>query len=117
LVLKEQERIVAGRFPCPYCKGEYSWVEPVLDDGSGPTYTCGFCDEGMIEIGSEKHMEIKRNNPPKYVMWEMLGERGYVLDEVVRALEQFDGEWSEKDRLLDMCKKAQAFVYEPKLSD
>ena len=36
------------KFPCPYCKGAGSWVEPVLDYGEGPSYDCGFCKgEGM----------------------------------------------------------------------
>jgi hypothetical protein len=105
-------------FPCPYCKGEGEWVEAVLDDGSGPTYHCGFCGgDGMIEVGSEKHMDIKRANPPKDIMWEMLMERGYALDQVIDALEHLpEGGWSEREHLLNVCKKAQAFVYEPTLN-
>lgn len=104
------------KFPCPYCKGDGSWVEPVLDDGSGPTYHCGVCDgEGMIEIGSEKHLEIKRNNPPKDIMWEMIAERSYALDQVIDALEKLPtGGWSERDHLLDVCRKANAYTYEPR---
>jgi hypothetical protein len=67
------------KFPCPYCKGQYSWVEPVLDDGSGPTYECGFCDEGMIVVGSEKHDEIKRNNPSKEELWARIDDLAYAL--------------------------------------
>ena len=48
------------KFPCPYCKGAGTWVEPVLNYGEGPEYTCGFCEgEAMIEIGGEKHRQIK----------------------------------------------------------
>jgi len=47
-------------FPCPYCKGQGSWVEPVLDWGQGPLYECGVCDgKGMIEIGGAIHERMK----------------------------------------------------------
>jgi hypothetical protein len=106
---------VSNHFPCPYCKGNYSWVEPVLDDGSGPTYECGFCDKGMIEIGSEKHKDIKRNNPPKDFMWEWIGELGCALDEVIDALEHLpESGWSERENLLKRCRKAKSFSYEPR---
>ena len=103
------------KFPCPYCQGEGSWVEPVLDDGSGPTYSCGFCDgEGMIEIGSEKHRQIRESNPPKEFMWEWIGELGFAIDQVLDALEKLpEGGWSEREHLLEVCKKAKAFHYEP----
>ena len=104
------------KFPCPYCKGKYSWVEPVLDDGSGPEYSCGFCDEGMIEAGSEKHMEIKRSNPPKEFLFELVGELGFALTQVIDALEKLpEGGWSERTYLLGVCKKAQNFHYDPVL--
>ena len=103
------------KFPCPYCKGDYSWVEPVLDDGSGPTYTCGFCDEGMIVVGSEKHMQIKANNPPKEFMWEWIGELGSAIDQVIDALEHLPADgWSDGPHLLNVCRKAKSFRYEPK---
>ena len=107
------------KFPCPYCKGEYSWVEPVLDDGSGPTYTCGFCDEGMIEIGSEKHMQIKANNPPKWFLWEQIAELRYAVSQVIDALEnrpEFDV-GSDRDYLLRICRDAHAFQYKPNMVD
>lgn len=48
-------------FPCPYCKGEGSWIEPVTDEGQGPLYECGVCDgNGMIEIDGQHHMRIKQ---------------------------------------------------------
>jgi hypothetical protein len=48
------------RFPCPYCKGQGSWVEPVLDYGQGPRYDCGVCEgQGMIEINSPRHQLIR----------------------------------------------------------
>ena len=100
------------KFPCPYCKGKYSWVEPVLDDGSGPEYSCGFCDEGMIEVGSEKHMEIKRQNPPKWFMWEMIGEMGTALDEVINSLEHA-APGCDWPHLLDVCRKARDYRYDP----
>lgn len=86
-----------------------------MDDGSGPTCSCGFCDGGgMIVVGSEKHKQIKRENPPKDIMWEMLSERSYALSQVIDALEKLpEGGWSEREHLLRVCRKAQAFVYEP----
>lgn len=46
-------------FPCWVCKGKGTWIEPVTDEGYGPTESCGYCDgEGMIEIGGERHKEI-----------------------------------------------------------
>jgi hypothetical protein len=51
---------MSKKFPCPYCKGQGSWVEPVLDCGQGPRYECGFCEgEAMIEINGPKHQRIK----------------------------------------------------------
>ena len=47
--------------PCWICKGEGSWVEPVLDYGEGPEYTCGLCKgAGMIEIGGPLHQQYRR---------------------------------------------------------
>lgn len=102
-------------FPCPYCKGQGSWVEPVLDDGSGPTYNCGFCEgAGMIEIGSTKHQQIRDNNPPKEIMWEMLAEKDWALEQVIDALKTLglDG-WSEAPNLMQVCRKAVSFPREP----
>ena len=43
-------------FPCPICRGHGGCIEPVLDDGSGPYYACGACDDsGFMEVGSEYH--------------------------------------------------------------
>jgi len=48
------------RFPCPYCKGQGSWVEPVTDYGEGPMYECGACDgEGTIIINGPIHERMK----------------------------------------------------------
>ena len=48
------------RFPCRYCKGQDSLVEPVLDYGQGPRYDCGVCEgEGMIEINGPRHQLIR----------------------------------------------------------
>ena len=105
---------MANKFPCPYCKGKFSWIEPVLDDGSGPEYTCGFCDEGMIEVGGAKHLEIKRQNPPKDFMWEWIGELGSAIDQVIDALEKLPSDgWSDGPHLLQICRKAKQFHYEP----
>lgn len=105
------------KFPCPYCKGKGTWVEPALDDGSGPEYSCGFCNgEGMIVVGSEKHLEIKRSNPPKDTMWEWIMELGSALDQTIDALEKLPvGGWSEREHILAVCRKAREFHYDPKV--
>ncbi len=30
--------------PCMDCRGRGGWREPILDDGSGPWYECGWCE-------------------------------------------------------------------------
>lgn len=30
---------------CPCCKGEGGYKEVILDDGTGPYYPCGYCDD------------------------------------------------------------------------
>lgn len=46
-------------FPCWVCGAKGTWVEPVTDEGQGPTESCGYCEgEGMIEIGGEIHRRI-----------------------------------------------------------
>ena len=48
-------------FPCPICRGEGEWIEPVTDEGQGPRYTCGYCEgQGMIEINGPLHQRIQR---------------------------------------------------------
>lgn len=48
------------RFPCPYCKGQGTWIEPVTDEGEGPMYECGCCEgQGMIEVDGPIHQKIK----------------------------------------------------------
>jgi len=37
---------------CPMCHGYGGEIEPILDDGSGPFYDCGFCKgSGKMEKG------------------------------------------------------------------
>ena len=33
---------------CPACGGLGETMEPLLDDGSGPTEACGYCSNGRI---------------------------------------------------------------------
>ena len=50
-------------FPCWVCKGEGTWIEPVTDEGYGPTASCGYCEgEGLIEIGGKIHQRITAEN-------------------------------------------------------
>ena len=55
-------------FPCPYCT---RLGEPSVEPGErgdygvqiGPNFPCGACDgTGFVEVGSEKHFEIKCNS-------------------------------------------------------
>lgn len=32
------------RLVCQECRGEGGWTEPLLDDGTGPRYSCGYCE-------------------------------------------------------------------------
>ena len=102
-------------FPCPYCKGAGQWVEAVLDDGSGPTVSCGACrGYGMIEIGSEDHQALKDANPPKWLMWEMLAEKDDALGQVIDCLQKLGLDaWSDAPHLMSVCRRAQSFPKEP----
>jgi len=41
---------------CPACKGYGGELDPILDDGSGPWYECGFCKgEGEINLFQRIH--------------------------------------------------------------
>lgn len=48
-------------FPCPYCKGQGSWIEVVIEEtGEGPIYQCGICEgEAMVEIDGRIHDKIR----------------------------------------------------------
>ena len=50
-------------FPCPYCRGNPTWHEFCLDDGSCADGSCGACDgEGFVEVGGRIHQRMKVNN-------------------------------------------------------
>lgn len=52
---------MAKKFPCPYCRGQGSWIEHVTDEGYGPLYECDVCEgQGMIEIDGPIHQRIKQ---------------------------------------------------------
>lgn len=39
------ERYVESHgFPCQECRGMGGWIEPILDYGQGPFYSCGYCE-------------------------------------------------------------------------
>ena len=98
-------------FPCWVCKAKGEWIEPVLDDGSGPTESCGYCNgEGLIEIRGQVH----RRNTVNGIMGEIYvradyfyllstpqgdsdGERLELLT-IRRNLESFFGVKNEVDR-------------------
>jgi hypothetical protein len=57
------------KFPCPVCKGKGGEIEPVLDDGSGPYYSCGFCnDECFITVDSELHWILRRDRIMNFIL-------------------------------------------------
>lgn len=71
----------------------------------------------MIEVGSEIHREIRRSNPPKDILWEWIAELGYALDQVIDALEKLPADgWSEGSHLLEVCRKARDYRYDPVMS-
>ena len=39
------EKILNLLTQCPDCKGKGGWKEVICDDGTGPWYPCGFCEE------------------------------------------------------------------------
>lgn len=43
---------------CPACNGEGGETEVILDDGSGPYYPCGYCNEKGVVL-----------NPYKRILW------------------------------------------------
>jgi hypothetical protein len=61
-------------FPCPWCRGQYQdtdtidWYTVVLS-------TCSACDYGMIEVGSAKHMALKRNSATRKAIELFGGDR------------------------------------------
>lgn len=41
---KNRVTLTTDSMLCQDCGGAGDWVEPILDDGSGPTETCGWCE-------------------------------------------------------------------------
>lgn len=79
-------------FPCWACRGEGRRKEPILDDGSGPIETCGYCDgEGMIEIGGSLHKKIKKEFVALKAL-EKFGEKedGYSYQEILKLGEDIE---------------------------
>jgi len=35
---------------CPCCKGKYSYIDVILDDGTGSEELCGFCNQGEVNL-------------------------------------------------------------------
>ena len=35
---------------CPCCKGKYSYIDVITDDGRGPEELCGYCKEGEVNF-------------------------------------------------------------------
>ena len=64
------KRVKREDFPCPYCKGEGTWIEVVIPEtGEGPTESCGVCNgTGFIGINSPEHRSIQYNHITEYCM-------------------------------------------------
>lgn len=75
---------MSKHFPCWVCEGKGTWVEPVLDDGSGPTEYCGFCEgKGLIEIGGKRHREITAESLAlKIIRFKKPKKEDWTIDEL-----------------------------------
>ena len=73
-------------FPCPICRGRGGSIEPVMDDGSGPYYSCGACDDsGFMEVGSEYHKRYFFNSVQWWDIILKFEPEGYCDEEWPRA--------------------------------
>ena len=45
---------------CPMCHGDKGYVEPILDDGSGPFFQCSLC-KGTGLVSQSKKMQYVRS--------------------------------------------------------
>lgn len=67
-------------FPCPYCKGRYSYDEFCIEGSCATTY-CSGCTEGRIYVGSKEHQEIHINKIFtglfSFIPWQHDVEQGY----------------------------------------
>ncbi len=45
------------KITCSICKGEGGWLDPIMDDGSGPYDECGAC-QGSGEVGLRKSWSL-----------------------------------------------------------
>ena len=83
------------QFPCWVCKGKGTWIEQVLDDGSGPTESCCYCEgEGLIEIGGKRHREIRAEK---------------IALDIISFVKPFKEEWTYQE-LQELGNKALALV-------
>lgn len=89
-------------FPCPWCKGEGSWIDDVLEYGMGPREYCGACDgDGFVVIGSKQHARIAI---------------GSAFDRIGKLLESFPELPQERTAALyESIDKALAELFQPKV--
>ena len=77
-------------FPCPFCKGEYQDTD-YIDGYTVVLGECGVCDYGMIEVGSETHMKLKRNSATRKAIELFGGDKLFdptefrVIGEIIQA--------------------------------
>ena len=89
---------MSNHFPCPACKGEGSWIEDYFEFGPGPSYNCVLCNgEGIIQIGSDLHWQIKRDKV-KEVIWGKFALEGRDYSEEICV--QVDSLISQIEELL-----------------
>lgn len=64
LFIEEESRKMPKRneWPCPYCKGQYMNDEFCLDDGSCAHSYCGFCRDGFIRRGDDRHRQSVKDS-------------------------------------------------------
>lgn len=77
-------------FPCPYCKGDYQDTD-YIDGYTVVLGECDACTYGLIEVGSEQHMKIKRNSATRKALELFGGYRAYspsefrAIGEIIQA--------------------------------
>ena len=90
------------KFPCWVCRGLGKWIEPVTDEGFGPTEYCGYCEgKGLIEVGGKRHREIVAE--------------GIAL-KIIKFVNPEQIEWTHEE-LIEIGNKALSLVPAPTKTD
>jgi hypothetical protein len=87
-------------FPCPVCHGKYEIDWEWLDGQKYSTASCGVCDYGFIEKGSERHKKLVLDG---HDFWGILGhgaftDTGIYGDPFSDEDAEVEQPWNEHDR-------------------